>query len=203
MPVHPVHASEDVEQNLCWWLHRVNHGDAFPRVVGQHWARFFFISVEPSLDHLLIGVIEPVIFQGALFQAYEKRFAIRAGEMEDFLDVDHVLHDFRLTDISGNAVKHESIDIGLEFVSLDRGVDGFFPKLDRDLVGHELAFAGVFEKGHAYFCPRIDGTENIATGAVKKTRDTAEGFALCAFAASGRAKEDERLISHNDWNLLL
>ena len=43
-----------------------------------------------------------------------------------------------------------------------------FKSFDRDLVGHELAFAGVFEKGHAYFCPRIDGTENIATGAVKK-----------------------------------
>jgi hypothetical protein len=66
-----------------------------------------------------------------------------------------------------------------------------------------LTFAGVFEKGLAYFCPRIDGTENISTGAVKKARDTAESFALCAFAASGRAKENERVISHNNWNLPL
>jgi len=66
--------------------------------------------------------------------------------MEDFSDVDHVLHDFCLTDISRNAVKHKSIDIGFEFVSLDRSVDGLFPKLDRDLVRHELTFAGVFEK---------------------------------------------------------
>ena len=129
MPVHAVHASEDVEQNLCWWLHRVNHGDAFPRCSRSALGAILFISVEPSLDHLLIGVIEPVIFQGALFQALEQRFAIRAGEVEDFSNVDHVLHDFRLTDISRNAVKHESIDIGFEFVSLDRGVDGFFQKL--------------------------------------------------------------------------
>ena len=84
--------------------------------------------------------------------------------MEDFADVDHVLHDFCLIDISWNAVKHESIDIRFEFVSFDRSVDGFFPKLHRNLVGYELAFAGVFEKGLAYCCPRIDGTKDIATG---------------------------------------
>jgi hypothetical protein len=66
-----------------------------------------------------------------------------------------------------------------------------------------LAFAGVFEKGLTYFCPRIDGTENIATGAVKKARNAAEGLALCTLAASGRTEEDERLVSHHDWNLLL
>ena len=199
MPVQAVHAGQDVEQDLCWRLHRVNHGDAFLRVVGQHRARFSFINVEPFLNHLLIGVIESVIFQGALFQAHEQRFAIRTGEMKDFSDVDHVTHDFCLTDISWNAVQHESIDIGFEFVPFDRGVDGFFPKLYRDLVRHELPFAGVFEKGLAYICSRVDGTENIAARAVKKARNTAKGFALCAFAASGRAEEDERLISHRDW----
>src|SRR5437868_10264014 len=199
MPVHAVHAGGDVEQTLCWRLHRVNHGDAFLRVVGQHRARFSFISVEPFLDHLLVGVVEPVIFQSALFQTQEQRFAIRTSEMEDFSDVDHVLHDFCLTDISRNAIKHESIDIGFKFVTFDRSIDGFLPKLHRNLVGHELAFAGVVEEGFAYFCSRIDGTENIAAGAVKKARNAAEGFALCAFAASGRTEEDERLVFHRNW----
>ena len=47
--------------------------------------------------------------------------------MEDFSDVDHFLHDFCLADIPRNAVKHESVDIGFEFVGFDRSVDGFFP----------------------------------------------------------------------------
>src|SRR5689334_18149201 len=199
MPVHAVDAGEDVEQNLCWWLHRVNRGDAFLRVVGQHRARFSFINVEPFLNDLLIGVIESVIFQGALFQAHKQRFAIRTSEMKDFSDVDHVLHDFCLADISWNAIQHESIDIGFEFVRFDRSVDSFFPKLYRDLVRHELPFARIFEKGLAYVCPRIDGTENIATGTVKEARNAAECFALRPFAASGRTEEDERLVSHCNW----
>ena len=36
---------------------------------------------------------------------------------------------------------------------------------------------------------------------MKKARNTAEGFALRALAASRRTEEDERLVSHHDWNL--
>src|SRR6478609_11504014 len=51
--------------------------------------------------------------------------------------------------ISWNPIEHESVDVRFEFVGVDRGVDRFFPKLDRDFVGHELAFAGIFEKSFA------------------------------------------------------
>ena len=76
--------------------------------------------------------------------------------MEDFFHVDHLLHDFRLVHISWNPIEHERIDIGFEFVGLDGGVDRFFPKLDRDFVGDELALARVFEESFADLGAGVD-----------------------------------------------
>ena len=71
MTIDAVHASEDVEQNLRGWLHCVNHGDAFLWIIRQHWPRLFFVNVEAILNNLLIGIVEPVVLQSALFQANE------------------------------------------------------------------------------------------------------------------------------------
>src|SRR5437868_11006964 len=120
--------------------------------------------------------------------------------MENFSHVNHLLHDLCLIHVPRNAIQHQSVDIWLKFVSIDRGINRFLPKLDRNLVGNELAFTRVLEEGFAYGCPGIDRAKDIAAGAVEKARDTAQSFALCAFAASGRTEEDERLVFHH-WNL--
>ena len=117
----------------------------------EHRLRFVFVGIEPPLNDLLVGVVEPVVFERALFQSRKKRLAVRAGEVENFFHVDHLLHDLGLGDISRNPVEHERVDVRLEFVRVDRGVDRFFPKLDRDFIGHELAFARVIQKARPTF----------------------------------------------------
>jgi hypothetical protein len=76
--------------------------------------------------------------------------------VEDFPHIDHLLHNLCLVHISWNPIEHERIDIGFEFVGLDRGIDRFFPKLDRDFIGDELAFARVFEKSLADLGAGVD-----------------------------------------------
>jgi hypothetical protein len=62
-----------------------------------------------------------------------------------------------------------------------------------------LAFARILKERFAYFTPRVDRAENVPARTMEKAGDTAERFALRAFAAAWRAKKDEGLISHL-WN---
>jgi hypothetical protein len=117
--------------------------------------------------------------------------------MKHFLHVDHFLHDLGLPDIPRNTIEHQSIDIRLELVRLHGGTDRRSPKLDRDLIGHELTFAGVFKEGLANFGTGVDGTKYIAARAVIKARDCAQRFALRPFAAPRRAKKDKGIVSHH------
>ena len=66
LAIHPVNAGEDVEQNLGRWLGCVNCTDPFLAVIAQHRLRFLFVGFQSALDNLLVGVIEPVIFERAL-----------------------------------------------------------------------------------------------------------------------------------------
>src|SRR5215468_489646 len=117
--------------------------------------------------------------------------------MEHLLYVDHVIHDLGLTDISRNAVQHECIDVRLELVRVYCRVDRLSPKLHCDIVRNELALARILKESLADFCACVDGAEYVATSTMIITRDRAEGFALCAFAAARRAKKEKGLISHH------
>ena len=112
--------------------------------------------------------------------------------MEDFFYIDHFIHDLGLADIARNAVEHEDVDIWLEFVRIDCGVDPGLPKLDRDIVRHEFAAAGIFKKGAADLGARVERAKDVATGAMKKARDGAERTTLGAFAAAGRRRKEGR-----------
>src|SRR2546423_5197366 len=111
--------------------------------------------------------------------------------MKDFFNIDQLLHDLRLRHISGNPVEHEDVDVGFEFVGVDCGNDRFLPKLNRDVVRNELPFAGIFEKSFAYFAASVDRAKHVTARAMKVARDGAERFALSAFAAAGRAEQNE------------
>ena len=86
--------------------------------------------------------------------------------MEHFLHVDHLIHDFGLTDVPGNSVEHERVDVRLELVRLHRRVDRLSPKLHCDFVRNELAFARVFQEGFADFRARVDGAKDVAASAM-------------------------------------
>src|SRR5262245_51520134 len=117
--------------------------------------------------------------------------------MEHLLHVDHVIHDFGLTHVSGNPIQYERVDVRLELVRVYGRVDRLPPKLHRDFVGNELAFARILKEGFADLCACVDGAEYVATSAMIVTRDRTEGFALGAFTAARRAKKEEGVISHH------
>ena len=165
--------------------------------MGEHRFRFRFIDVKAALDDLVVRVVEAVVFQGTLLQPGKQCFAARTGEMKHFFHVDHFLHDFGLADIPRDPIKDERIDVWLKLVRLDGCIDCRSPKLNGDLIGHKLAFAGVFEEGFAYFRAGVDGAKHIAAGAVIIAWDCAQRFALRPFAATRRAKEDKGIVSHD------
>ncbi|MEY2530240.1 MAG: hypothetical protein QOI96_325 [Verrucomicrobiota bacterium] len=196
MAINAVHAGEDVEQDFRWRLRCVNHGDRFLWIMGEHRLRFGFISREAALNDLLIGIVEAVVFEGALFQSRKKRLAVRAREVKNSFHVNEFFHDLGLGDVSWNAIEYERVDVWFELVRIHRGGDRLLPKLNRNLIGHELAFAGKFEKRTTHFRPRVDGAKDVSAGAMIIARDGTERFTLSAFAAARRTEENEGRVSH-------
>src|SRR5215471_11343305 len=122
--------------------------------------------------------------------------------MKNFFNIDHFLHDFRLSNVPWNAIEHERVDVGFELMRFNGRVDRLPPELDGDIVRHELSLARIFQERLADFGARVDRAEHIAAGAMIKARDRAERFALRAFAAARRTKEDECVVSHKRKSLI-
>src|SRR5438874_6749931 len=120
--------------------------------------------------------------------------------MKDLLHVYHFIHDSGLAKVSWNAVEHQCVDVGFEFVCFHRSIDCLSPQLHRDMIRNKLTFAGVFQECFAHLCTRVDGTEDVATSAVIITRDRAERLALRAFAAAWRAKKNKSVVSRHQRN---
>src|ERR1700726_3445215 len=82
-------------------------------------------------------------------------------------------------------------------MGIPRGVDGLFPELHRDIVRDQLALARIFEECLADLRPGIDGPKDIAARTMIEPGDSAERFALGAFATAGRTKQDKSSILHH------
>ncbi len=65
--------------------------------------------------------------------------------MENLFDVNQLVHDFSLTDIARDAIKHEHVDIGFKLVRIHCCIDPGLPKFHRDVIRHQFAPTGVFE----------------------------------------------------------
>ena len=122
--------------------------------------------------------------------------------MKHLLHIDHVIHDPGLSNVSWNPVQHQRVDVRLELVRFYRRVDRLSPKLHRDIIWHQPAFARILKEGFADFSARVDGAEYIATSAMIVTRDRAKRLALGALAAARRAKKKKGVISHHHGNRL-
>ena len=118
--------------------------------------------------------------------------------MKDLFHIDQLIHDLGLTDVARNAIEDEHIDIGLELVRIDRGIDAGLPKLHRDVIGDELAPAGIFEKRTPKSGARVDRAKNVAASAMKEARDRAKRATLGALASAGRAKEKISRVFHRE-----
>jgi hypothetical protein len=122
--------------------------------------------------------------------------------MEHLLNVDQFVHDFRLADVSWNAVEHENINIGLEGVRIHGRVDLGFPEFHGDLVRDELPFARILQKSPAHLRAGIDRPKDVSTGAMEKAGNAAKRAALGAFAAARRAEEEVGLVFHEQISFL-
>src|SRR5438045_6977066 len=91
---------QEYQPNLGKGLRRVNAGNAVFRIISKHRLRLSLVKFEAAADHFLVRIIQPIIFQGALFQPHEQGIAIRTGKMEHLLYLNHSLHDPRLAYVS-------------------------------------------------------------------------------------------------------
>src|SRR5207245_10180792 len=129
------------------------------------------------LAALLVCLVETIFFESALVEPVQQRLSIRARKMKHLLHIDHVIHDPGLGNVSWNPVQHQRVDVRLELVRFYRRVDRLSPKLHRDIIWHQPAFARILKEGFADFSARVDGAEYIATSAMIVTRDRAESLA--------------------------
>src|SRR5207247_9631081 len=109
--------------------------------------------------------------------------------MKHFFYIDHILHDLRLPDVSGDTVKNERIDVRIKLVCVYRCLNRLPPELDCDLVWHELAFARVIEPRCPHFPAGIHRPTYIATGPIIAARGRPERFPVRPSASTTRAKE--------------
>jgi len=92
-------------------------------------------------------------------------------------------------DVPGDAVEYEEVDVGLEEVGLDLGVDLCFPEPDGQFVGDEFSLAGVVDELLADLRAGVQGAEGVPAGEMEEAGDAAEGFPLGAFTAAGGTEE--------------
>src|SRR5438874_968126 len=113
--------------------------------------------------------------------------------MEDLLHVDQPFHEFRLIDITRDAVEHQSVNVRFEFRLQYLRLNLCSPKFDREIVRNEQPLAGVLDELLAERRSEIQGTKHFATGAMKKSWNTSEHLALRSFSAAWSAHDK---ISH-------
>ena len=180
---------QDIAQDLVGPLVGVDFSDQLGAVIIEHRFGFLIVDLEAALDDIGIDVVQSVFLQGASLQAVEDLGFVGAEEMEDAVDIEAGAEDFRLVDVAGNAVEHEEVDVGLEASGFFHRLDLLRPEFDGDVVGNELAFAGIFQKSLAQGRADIDGAKDVAAGAVKEAGNGADDFALSAFTGTWSPKE--------------
>lgn len=183
--------AEDVMEDAGGGLAGVDFGDEGGGVVLEDGFGLGLVGGEAFLDDGVAGVVEAVVFEGAFAEAAGEFGAVGAGEVEDLEDLDVLLHVAGLLDVAGDAIEDEEVDLGFELVGFDTVFDVGLPELDGEVIGYELAAAGVFDEFLAEGGAGVEGAEDIAAGEVVEAGDAAEDDALGAFAAAGGAEDEE------------
>lgn len=183
---------EDVEEDFGGGLGGVDLGDAVAVVV-EHGFGLGLVGGESALDNGFAGVVEAVVFEGALAQAAGELGAVGAGKVKELEHIDVVGHVFGLFAIAGDAVEHEEIDLGFEDVGFDAVFDVGLPELDGEVIGHEFAAAGVLDEFLAQGSAGVEGAKDISAGEVMEAGYVPEDLALGAFAAAGGTKDEQGL----------
>src|SRR5262249_6799201 len=98
--------------------------------------------------------------------------------------------------VAGNAVEHERVLLGVKAADLGLVVNVLAPKLNRLLVRHELAAAGILDEQLPQRAVGAEIAEDVAACAVEVIGDGAEDFSLRAFADTGGAEEEDAAVFH-------
>jgi hypothetical protein len=152
------------------------------------------VGFQTLLDHLLVSIVKTVVAQGPTLQALDQLGSVRAGQMKNPAHAQDVTEQMGLIDIPRNAVQQQKIMVGVKRVRLDNLVDSQLPQLDRQVVGHQFAPAGVGEKLLAKRRAQVERAEHVPARTVVIAGDRAERFALGAFPATRGTEEKIGLI---------
>ena len=131
-------------------LHRrlggIDIGHELLRIVIQDRFGLRLVGGDALVDHLVARVVDTVVLERALAHPAGEFVAVRAGKMEDLMDLEILGEHFRLADIARDAVEHEKIDVRLVDVGVAPVVDLGLPEVDRELVRHQFAAARILDE---------------------------------------------------------
>src|SRR5580765_7352140 len=117
-------------------------------------------------------------------------------EIENRFHLERVGEHSGLVDVARDAVEHERVAGRMEATGVLAVVNELPPQLNGRLIRHKLAAAGVFDEHTRERVRSRERAEDVAAGEVEKIRNSAEDFALRAFASAGCAKEKNGAIFH-------
>jgi len=92
--------------------------------------------------------------------------------------------------VARDAVQHKEVDVGFELITLHAMMHVGAPELHGQIVGHELAFAGILHELLPQRRAGVERAKDIPTSEVMEARDGAQHLALCALATA-RGTHDE------------
>ena len=173
---------EDVAEDLVGPLVSVDIRGEFGAVKLENGLGFLLVDAEALLDDFLVDIVEALFLEGPALEAVVDFALVLTLEVKDAADIDRGGEDFGLVGITGDAVEHEELDVGLETSRLNHGIDLRRPEVDGQVIGNELPLAAILEKSLAELGTDVDCPKDVAAGAVKETGDGAEDFALGALA---------------------
>ena len=117
-------------------------------------------------------------------------FFVGALQVDDLQNIHKVLDQFRLSNISGNAVKDQ--DVFMRLVTRKRlvGVQSFRPDLHGQFIRHQLTLRAVLVDLATVFAADIDRTKHIANREMEKAWHRTQDRSLCTLSHARGPKQE-------------
>src|SRR2546423_2937409 len=187
---------QNIKQHLVGGLICIDAMDDFAAIKIEHRLAFALVRLQASFDHVNICIIQPIFFERAALQPVGEIILFFAAQIKNRDDLQSIAEHLSLPSAAGNAVQHERVIVGMEAAGMGAVVNEFAPQINRWLVRHKLAAAGVLKEDLAQRTVGFEAAKDFSAGAVKKIGDRAEDFALSSLACTGSAEQQDGAEFH-------
>lgn len=134
------HCDQNVAKNLNRRLCCVHPDNPLPGEEAEQGGRLPLIDLHALLQHLFIGVIEPLLNQGAFFQTSDKDFKISCLQHNEPLHIDIFGEKLRLKSGPGNPVENKELLLWMEAMRRNQPQHKVIPNFNRRLIGNQMTF---------------------------------------------------------------